>query len=343
MLEEGSYLTSTTTRRGRAPAAQLQRRGAERARLGAMSIYEEKTGAEVGSGGLRQSSPGGDGAGDEPAGRDGEMEIPDWGEDTGAPPPAGAEDAMPAQLCGPAHHIAEFKAKREKRERVALGTVFNVLLVLVALSFAGIFWLSHNHNPETNPFVKSKNGTITLTSTGTSVHLWLWSSKHTLVSVIVSVPLDLEALASEIRWADIAAGRVPQLVSVCSWAFFVMEPLLGLAGISAKYGLWSVMLPAVVALRLIIWKFEFAVQPGDKHWLLRHSTCLEQYTLSVCGFACIYPAFVLWCIKDRQWDGKTVGRFGGLMVMLLQLASVVVWWIKRAKVRRCAHTCAAGS
>jgi hypothetical protein len=294
----------------------------------AMSIYEEKTGAEVGSGGLRHSSQS-----TEPAAWDGEMEIPDWGEDTGAPPPG--VDAV----AGPAHRIAEFKAKREKRESVALGAVLNALLVLVALILAGITWLSYDHNPETNPFVTSKNGTITFTSTGTNVYLSMWSSKHAVFSAIVSMPLDLEVFASEVRWADIAARRVPKLVSVGTWAVFAITPLVGLTALDAKFGLWSVLLPAVVLLKLIIWKFEFAVQPGDKHLLLRQSTCVEQETLSTCGFvSSVYPGFVLWCIKDRQWDGKTVGRVGGLMVVLLQLAPVVVLWIKRAKVRRCDYS-----
>jgi hypothetical protein len=259
---------------------------------------------------------------------DQELVVPDYDNDETA--------ESPAASANPAACIAEFKAKREKRERVALGAVFNALLVLVSLSVAGLAWVSYDHNPETNPFVTSKNGTITFTSTGTSVHLLLWSSKQTVVSAIVSVPLDLEAFASEVRWADIAAGRVPQAVSVLTWAFFALVDPLSMGAIYAKFGLWSVLLPAVVLLKLVIWKFEFAVQPGDKHLLLRQSTGVEQYTLSVFAFTCsIYPGFVRWCIKDRQWDGKTVGRFGGLMLMLLQLASVVVWWIKRAKVRRC--------
>jgi hypothetical protein len=292
-----------------------------------MSIYAEKDSVNGADSAVNTVGTVGD-----PHLLDQELVVPDYDNDETA--------ESPAASANPAACIAEFKAKREKRERVALGAVFNALLVLVSLSVAGLAWVSYDHNPETNPFVTSKNGTITFTSTGTSVHLLLWSSKQTVVSAIVSVPLDLEAFASEVRWADIAAGRVPQAVSVLTWAFFaLMETLPSGAAIWAKYGLWSVLLPAVVLLKLVIWKFEFAVQPGDKHLLLRQSTGVEQFTLSVFAFNCsVYPGFVLWCIKDGQWDGKTVGRFGGLMVMLLQLALVVVWWIKRAKVRRCDHT-----
>ena len=60
-----------------------------------MSIYEEKNGADVGTGGLRQSSRvgfGGGGGDDDEAGQAGEMVIPDWGEDA-APTPPGSDAA----------------------------------------------------------------------------------------------------------------------------------------------------------------------------------------------------------------------------------------------------------
>jgi hypothetical protein len=311
-------------------AAQYRRR--------AMSIYEEKNGADVGTGGLRQSSRvgfgggGGGGGGDDEAGQDGEVVIPDWGEDTAPTPPESDAAAGPAQC------IAEFKAKREKREGVALGAVLIFLLVVAVSTVVGILMMMYNKNPATNPFFEEVDGSAALTPTGVSIYLALWFCKILVSSAIVSMPLDLEAMASEVRWADIAAGRVPQLVSVGAWAFFIVMEIVGGVGIYLVYGWCSCLLLPLIYLKLAVWKFEFAqepVQPGEKHLLLRQPTCWEFQTLVMGAYACtIYPGFGLWCIHDGQWDGKTVGRFGGLALVLLQWALVVFWWMKRARVRR---------
>eukprot|EP01043_Picozoa_sp_COSAG02_P087530 COSAG02_NODE_24792_length_677_cov_1.366782_1_plen_118_part_01 len=118
-----------------------------------MSIYEEKNGADVGTGGLRQSSRvgfGGGGGGE--AGQDGEIVIPDWGKDAALTSPGSDAAAGPAQC------IAEFKAKREKREGVALGAVLIFLLVFAVSTLVGILMMMYNKNPATNPFYEEVNG-----------------------------------------------------------------------------------------------------------------------------------------------------------------------------------------
>jgi hypothetical protein len=264
-----------------------------------------------------------------------ELIIPEYDEgDAESPGTPGAEPT------GPADCIADFKATRERNERLALGVLLNILLLFGITASITITWMMNVHNPDVNPFLQVVNGTARLTSESHMIYTDMFLVRYMVQCLVVSIPLDLEALAGQLRWSDIAAGQVPQLASVGVWALYIFTELFSCISVYGKYGWPSMLVAAISWLRLAVWKFEFAsaVQPGEQHPLTRQSTLLEWLTLMRASWGLLlYPPFELFCIHDGQWDGKSAGRFGGLLLVIVQIALNVLWWMKRGKV--CTAAC----
>ena len=294
-----------------------------------MSIYEPKTPSE-GDAGVPSAPPHmGDDRDD--AHPNAELIIPEYDEGDDAESPG----TQPA-AAGPAECIADFKATREKNERLALGVVLNILVFVGITASATIEWMMVDLDPDTNPFREDVNGTARLTQTSYDFYIDLYFIRYLVQCLVVSIPLDLEALAGDLRWSNIAAGEVPQLASVGVCVLFVFTEMFSLGSIRAKFGWPSILPPAILWVRLLVWKFEFArvVQQGDKHPLMRQSTLLEWVAMMRASWnVALYVSFDLFCIHDGQWDGKSVGRFGGFLLVLVQCALNVLWWMKRGRVR----------
>jgi hypothetical protein len=173
------------------------------------------------------------------------------------------------------------------------------------------------------------NGTVAWTDAGLTLYTGLYGVNVLLYSAIVATPLEHEALAAQLRWRDFAAGKFPSLASVGMWATFTSYgPLWGWA-LYLKYGWPSALLPAAVWVRYVIFgRLQFAEAPIEgKHALLRQLTLPEHLTIERLAWGLgPYIAFDLYCIHDGQWDGKTVGRTGGVLLVLSELACVVAWW-----------------
>jgi hypothetical protein len=296
-----------------------------------MSIYAEPAaatgGEDAGSGGLRQSSrvvrvgTGGGGANMH------EELLPEYAE--ADPDPASQGDEPAPGAC-----IAEFKEKREKREIHALGVLLGILLLAsIAISIM-LQWGQRDLNPSTNPFKEGVNGTLAYTPFGLRVYTDLYAANVWLMCAIVATPLDHQALAAKLRWGDLAAGRLPSPAAVGVWVLFTTyTPLLDLS-IAAKYGWSSAFLPWAIWMRYLIFgRLQFAGAPvAGKHPLLRQLTLPEHLMLERLAWALgPYPAFDLYCIHTGQWDGKTIGRPGGVLLVVTELAVVLLWWVTWAR------------
>jgi hypothetical protein len=243
--------------------------------------------------------------------------------DVGSPGSPGTP-GTPGMGASPSERIAKFKATREKREQLALGVVLIFLLFLQIGAIGTAGWLYRHPDQLYTP-------------TGLLVYINLWNLQFMCVYAFQTIPLDLEALASEFRWKNIAAGRVPGLVSIGAWAFFPVSDVFSVIAIRAKYGWPSVSIVALVEMYLLRWKWEFAsapMHPSANHPLMRRPTVVEWTVMKAgaWGAGC-YPMFDLYCIHDGQWDGRSVGRLGGFVLVLAQWMVCVVWWMKRARVR----------
>ena len=206
----------------------------------------------------------------------------------------------------------------------------NITLTNVAVGYQR----TRDLNPSTNPFKEGVNGTLAYTPFGLRVYTDLYAANVWLMCAIVATPLDHEALAAKLRWGDLAAGRLPSPAAVGVWVLFTTyTPLLDLS-IAAKYGWPSAFLPWAIWMRYLIFgHLQFAGAPvAGKHPLLRQLTLPEHLMLERFAWALgPYPAFDLYCIHTGQWDGKTIGRPGGVLLVVTELAVVLVWWVTWAR------------
>lgn len=301
-----------------------------------MSIYEENTGA----GGLRQSSghPSRVGFGGDPppqGGESGEPElvVPDYGGgvdaggDDAEPAPAPASDPA-APTTDPSTRIAEFKAKREKRETWGLTIVLNLLVVM----HVGPQLLVHIDDPDVNPFKKYVNGTVQWTPIGTKVYAHIWIVIHFADAAIVSSGLQLEDVVAKFQWSAVAACQVPA-TSVVLWIYFSVAQVVTLGTMYKIYGWPVLVLFGAMWLRfLVVGGLCFAgepVEPNLRNILMRRPTAYEHRIVMEMTFMVgIYVPFDFYCIKEGQWDGKTVGRAGAMLMVFLELAWVALWWSK---------------
>ena len=297
--------------------------GRSSARLSrAMSIYESEeknspaamavADSDVGTGGLRQGLFGGD------AGSSSRTQ--EESEDAVVPGDDGPDSVATA--------ITDFKAKREHRERLALGVLLNIMLVVTVTTQVFSQWILHDVNPATNPFREAMNGTATaaLTKVGRAVYTDVYAAQRWVQACIVSMPLDLEAIASDFRWGSgILAGKRPSLASACLWGIFSTIDVVGCYTNGTKYGWPSVFLQLAVFFRYMIFgRLQFAREPqdpGERNPLLRQPTLIEHIVMERIAWSLgDYIAFDMYCIHDGQWDGKTTGKFGGLLMVFLELA-----------------------
>jgi hypothetical protein len=259
-------------------------------------------------------------------GTDHVLVVPDYIDEDGDQADVGSPGTPGTSGMGasPSERIAEFKATREKREQLALGVVLIFLLFVMIGALVACAWL-YNHPDQL------------YTPTGLLVYIHLFNLQFMCIYAFGSIPLDLEALASEFRWKNIADGRLPGLVSIGAWAFFPVSDVFTVIVLRAKYGWPSVSIVALTEMYLLRWKWEFASAPmhsSDNHLLTRRPTVVEWAAMKAGAWSAgCYPIFDLYCIHDGQWDGRSVGRLGGLVLVLAQWMVCVVWWMKRARVR----------
>jgi hypothetical protein len=150
-------------------------------------------------------------------------------------------------------------------------------------------------------------------------------------SVIASLGLPLEAWASEVAWMDIARTR--RLPSAASLSLYMMQPYMSFAsvvGIVKKYGWPSKAGHIVILLQwVLVGRCQFAAEPGTARPWMRRTTYVEFCVmLWATNVFTLYLPFHLYCIHDGQWDGKVVGRLGGVFMVLLELTVGVVWFAK---------------
>eukprot|EP01046_Picozoa_sp_COSAG06_P042398 COSAG06_NODE_5396_length_3507_cov_4.848298_4_plen_275_part_00 len=265
--------------------------------------------SDVGTG-LQQSS-GNDG--NDPHLLDEELVIPDYDDAETAESPAAPVD--------PAACIAEFKQKREKHERWALGVILNVFVVIWIGSMVLTTWAVRDNDPATNPFKEDINGTAELTETGHWMYVESFAIMRWLACAVVSLPLPLEEIAAGFQWTNIAACKFPPIPSLGMWLIYSIADLPTIASIGSIYGWPSVAVVVVMWLRyVIVGRFQFAKEPvhPNRHVLLRPPTMHEHAILIKIGWLQIYPVMDLLCIKAGQWDGKTLGRVGGVVLVCLK-------------------------
>jgi hypothetical protein len=286
-----------------------------------MSIYTENTGADIGAGGLRQSRVGV--GGDLQSGDSSELVVPDYG---GVD--AGGDDAEPVPASDPSALIAEFKAKREKHETWGLMVVLTVLVVI----YVGLPALQYVDDPDVNPFKEDINGTVQLTPTGVEVYAYLFPTTHFAEAAIVSSGLPLEDVVAKFQWSVVAAGKVPA-TSVALWIYFAMGQWFTAMALEASYGWPSMALFVAVWFRFLVAGglcfAEEPVEPNSRNMLMRRPTAYEhRITTEVAFMVSLYVPFDLYCIKEGQWDGKTVGRTGAMLMVFLELAWIALWYFK---------------
>ena len=280
--------------------------------LGTMSIYAEKDSvdvadSDVGTGGLQQSS------GNDPHHLDEELVIPDYDDVETAESPAAPVD--------PAACIAEFKQKREKHERWALGVILNVFVVISFSAMVLTTWAVRNNDPATNPFKEDINGTVEWTETGYWMYVESFTVNRWVSCAIVSLPLPLEEIAAGFQWTNIAACKFPPIPSLGLWLMFSVAGLPLITTLGSKYGWPSMALVVAMCLRyVIIGRFQFAKEPvhPNRHVLLRPPTMHEHSLLMKMAWLAVWPVVQLLWIKEGQWDGKTLGRAGGVVLVCLQ-------------------------
>ena len=297
----------------------------------AQSPGEDTASSDVGTGGLRQSSRVLNSISSGPyAGRkswDMEEELVAVPDSDASPAAEGTDD--------PATRIAEFKQKREKHERWGLAAILNVLLLLNIGSMVISQWMLRDHNPQTNPFREDVNGTSHFTESGLQWYSDTWAVLRWAQAGVVALPLPLEEIAAEFKWSTIIQGKAPPITSMGLWLSFTVPYLSSIYSLSVKYGWPAVAAPLIMWLRYLVFgRFQFVKVPNvSRSLLFREQTLFEHVILMRLCWSMMYPTFDLMCIREGQWDGKTVGRAGGTAMVLLQYTYVVFAWSKWGKVR----------
>ena len=182
-------------------------------------------------------------------------------------------------------------------------------------------WAVRDPDPATNPFKEDINGTAEWTETGYWMYVECYAIVRWVSCAVVSLPLPLEEIAAGFQWTDIAACKFPPIPSLGIWLIYSVADLPNIITIGSKYGWPSVVLVVAVWLRyVIIGRFQFAKEPvhPNRHVLLRPPTMHEHAILIRMGWVQAYPVVGLLWIKAGQWDGKTLGRAGGVVLVCLQ-------------------------
>eukprot|EP01046_Picozoa_sp_COSAG06_P038691 COSAG06_NODE_4489_length_4208_cov_40.282064_2_plen_478_part_00 len=239
-------------------------------------------------------------------------------------------DYESVETADPSVCIAGFKTKREKRERQALAIVVNALVAMRLVAMLVVAAMSHV-GPDANPFQEDVDGTPQFTETGRYVYLGMFVVDRCVQVAIVSSGLPLEDTAAKFRWSAIAARQVPA-TSIALWFYFSATDVQVVIPFIQQYG-WAVMAPelAVIFRYLVVGRFCFAeapVQPNERNILMRRPTVYEHTIMTCMAFNQAYWIWDLYCIKEGQWDGKTVGRAGAMLQVFLQWAWFAFWWFK---------------
>eukprot|EP01043_Picozoa_sp_COSAG02_P067962 COSAG02_NODE_11112_length_1791_cov_1.624704_1_plen_451_part_01 len=253
-----------------------------------------------------------------------ELVVPDYDDD------AETAESSPRAPADPAACIAEFKAKREKHERWALAVILNVCLIAFVgpMLLAGLaVW---NPDADTNPFKELVNGTLQWTEDGYQWYGYMFALKAVPQAAVVSGPLPLDEIAASFQWSGIAACQIPGPQSIGVWTFFALAELQMAITIGGSYGWPSVALIFAMWLRFLVFgRLTFAKEPiKGRNILLRKPTAYEHCLMMAMCTLPEYIIFDIFCIKDGQWDGKTVGRAGATLMVFLECAWLVLWWFK---------------
>jgi hypothetical protein len=232
--------------------------------------------------------------------------------------------------------IAAFKHARAQRKQRALAVLLNLSLVVLVVALGVGYWTSFTSNTEISYTELRPDGTLIHKKTPLGEDLY-WAGigmDFIIPSLIASLDLPLEALASEVTWVKIMRTR--RLPSAAALSLYAMQPYLactGVAGIVKKFG-WPSKAGAIAL--ILHWVFvgrcQFAAEPGAGNLLMRRTTyvefCVMYWTSNVFT---LYFFFHIYCIHDGQWDGKTIGKAGGVLMVLLELAVGVMWFAKYAR------------
>jgi hypothetical protein len=283
-----------------------------------MSIYAERDSVDGADSAVNTVGTVGD-----PHLLDQELVVPDYDDEAEtAEPPAAPTD--------PAACIADFKAKREKHERWALAVILNAFLIANMGSMLLTTLAVRNPDADTNPFKEVVNGTLQWTEDGLQWYTHMFGLKNWAQASFFSTPLPLDEIAASFQWSGIAARQIPGPQSIGVWMFVALGELPNLATIGGSYGWPSVALVVAMWVRFLVFgRLNFAKEPiKGRNILLRKPTAYEHEIMMMMCWVNIYPIFDLFCIKGGQWDGKTVGRAGAILMVFLECAWLVLWWFK---------------
>jgi hypothetical protein len=283
-----------------------------------MSIYAERDSVDGADSAVNTVGTVGD-----PHLLDQELVVPDYDDD--------AETAgSPAAPADPAACIAEFKAKREKHERWALAVILNVFLIVNMGSVLLATVAVRNPDADTNPFKELVNGTVQWTEDGFHWHSDLYGVSRWAQAAVYSSPLPLDEIAAGFQWSGIAAREMPGPQSIVLWIFFALADSQTVIAVAGPYGWPSVALVVAMWIRFLVFgRLTFAKEPvKGRNILLRQPTAYEHRLMIMVCWISLYPISDLFCINGGQWDGKTVGRAGAMLMVFLEYAYLVLWWFK---------------
>ena len=123
---------------------------------------------------------------------------------------------------------------------------------------------------------------------------------------------------------------MPGPQSIVLWIFFALADSQTVIAVAGVYGWPSVALVVAMGVRFLVFgRLTFAKEPvKGRNILLRQPTAYEHRLMIMVCWISLYPISDLFCIKGGQWDGKTVGRAGAILMVFLECAYLVLWWFK---------------
>jgi hypothetical protein len=212
-----------------------------------------------------------------------------------------------------------------------LAVILNVFLIANMGSTLLATLAVRNPDADTNPFKEVVNGTLQWTEDGLQWYTYMFGLKNWAQASFFSTPLPLDEIAASFQWSGIAARQMPGPQSIAVWMTFALADLPNMASTGRIYGWPSVALLVAMWVRFLVFgRLNFAKEPvKGRNILLRQPTAYEHCLMSqACWFSTMYITSDIFCIKDGQWDGKTVGRAGAMLMVFLECAYLVLWWFK---------------
>eukprot|EP01046_Picozoa_sp_COSAG06_P056466 COSAG06_NODE_10690_length_1635_cov_2.582031_1_plen_399_part_10 len=288
-----------------------------------MSIYAEKDSVDGTDSAVNAVGT----VGDPHLDLDQELVVPDYDDDDDDAKTAESSPQAPAD---PAACIAEFKAKREKHERWALAVILNVFIIADMGAMLLLQLAVWNPDADTNPFKEVVNGTLQYTEDGFQWYSYMFAVDWWAYAAVYSTPVPLDEIAAGFQWSGIAARQMPSPQSIGVWTMMAISELSNVNVMYGVYGWPTIALHVAMWFRfLVLGRLNFANEPvKGRNILLRQPTAYEHVLLMKACWMLVYIIFDLFCIKDGQWDGKTVGRAGATLMVFLECAVLVLWWFK---------------